>query len=260
MKERLPLTGRWENRLYYHNRMDTPFTSVMQQQGFLILQNVFTAEEAARFACEIDAAIHRDEHHESAVARGEIIVAARNILEIYPPACDLWRSPRLMQELQAILGSEYGLMRGLYFDKPPGKSWALPWHQDRAIAVKRNKLPSQHFGKPTTKSGVPHVESPLWLSEQIVLARIHLDAMTDDNGPLQVMPGSHRESEGHADGVTLHAQPGDVLLMSPLLFHRSGESKPGCRLHRRILHLEFTGVPMLPDGYEWHTFIPGSLS
>lgn len=240
--------------------MGTPFASVMQQQGYVMLPGVFTEVEAQRLAIEIDTAIHRDEHHESAVARGEIIVAARNILEIYPPSCEVWQRPALMQPLQTILGDEYGLMRGLYFDKPPGKSWALPWHQDRAIAVKQNKLPSQHFGKPTTKSGVPHVESPLWLSQQIVLARIHLDAMVDDNGPLQVMPGSHREGEGHTEGVTLHAQPGDVLLMSPLLFHRSSESKPGCQMHRRILHLEFTGVPSLPDGYEWHTFVAGSRS
>jgi hypothetical protein len=55
----------------------------------------------------------------------------------------------------------------------------------------------------------------------------------------------------------LYAQPGDVLAMSPLLFHRSGESVLGCALHRRILHLEFTGCPVLPDGYEWHTFVAG---
>jgi hypothetical protein len=69
---------------------------------------------------------------------------------------------------------------------------------------------------------------------------------------------SHREGQKANAGVTLHAEPGDVLLMSPLLFHRSGESKPGCLQHQRILHLEFTGVPIQPDGYEWHTLVPFS--
>lgn len=235
------------------------YAKVMKHDGYLMLPNVFNSSEMAQIAKELDEAVRADEHHASAVARGDVVVAARNVLELYPPASSIWRRPLLVRFLSEVLGPQFGLMRGLFFDKPPGKSWALPWHQDRAIAVKQNRLPGSIFGKPTTKSGVPHVESPLWLSQQIVLIRIHLDAMVAENGPLQVMPGSHRaetESSQH-QGVTLFAQPGDVLAMSPLLYHRSGESAPGCTLHRRILHLEFTGCPVLPDGYEWHTFVAG---
>jgi ectoine hydroxylase-related dioxygenase (phytanoyl-CoA dioxygenase family) len=163
----------------------------------------------------------------------------------------------LDQILREVLGKELGLVRGLYFDKPPQKSWALPWHQDRAIAVKNNKLPSADFAKPTTKAGVPHVEAPVWLSEQILFTRIHLDPMLDENGPLQVLPGSHRADKPQelVAPVTLHADPGDVLLMRPLLFHRSSEALPTTSLHRRVLQLEFAGCPALPDGYEWQTFV-----
>jgi len=128
--------------------------------------------------------------------------------------------------------------------------------------VKNNRLPGTAFGKPTTKAGVPHVESPRWLSEQIVMIRIHLDAMVVENGPLHVLSGSHREgmkTEGLPD-VLVTAAPGDVLAMRPLLLHRSDECKAGCEMHRRILHLEFTGCPRLPDGYEWHTFVAGAGS
>lgn len=237
------------------------FSLAMQHDGYTMLPAVFSPIETAAIAVELDEAVRADENHASAVARGDIIVAARNVLELYPPARSLWRQPVIVEFLNEVLGTEFGLMRGLFFDKPPGKSWALPWHQDRAIAVKKNRLPGTTFGKPTTKSGVPHVESPLWLSKQIVILRIHLDAMVAENGPLQVMPGSHQETEaGTHQGVTLYAKPGDVLAMSPLLFHRSGESAPGCQLHRRVLHLEFTGCPVLPDGYEWYTFEKGHAS
>jgi hypothetical protein len=238
-------------------------TATVQNQlahdGFVMLPAVFTVAEAATIAAELDNAVHRNSAHTSAVARGETIVAARNILDTYPAARDLWRKPSLITALVDALGPRFGLMRGLFFDKPPTQSWSLPWHQDRAIAVKDNRLPSTTFGKPTTKAGVPHVESPLWLSRQILLLRLHLDAMVEENGPLQVLPGSHREDASSAgvNPITLNAEPGDVLLMSPLLVHRSGEARQGTTRHRRVLHLEFTGVPELPDGYAWHTFVPG---
>jgi hypothetical protein len=224
-----------------------------------MLPGVFSPDEAAVLARQLDEAVHRDAAHASAVARGDTIVAARNILETYPPARDVWRKPALVDLLANVLGPRFGLMRGLFFDKPPAKSWSLPWHQDRAIAVKNNKLPSTVFGKPTTKAGVPHVEAPLSLSKHILLVRIHLDAMVEENGPLQALPGSHEAGgdEG-VQPVTLFAAAGDVLLMRPLLYHRSGESRPGTTRHRRILHLEFCGEPDLPDGYAWHTFLPGN--
>ncbi len=233
----------------------------IHRDGYAMVPQVFSAEEVQRWAVELEHAILADEQYQAAISRGSTVVAARNVLEVYPLAKSLWRRQPLQEVLSVALGPRFGLVRGLFFDKPPEKSWSLPWHQDRAIAVKNNRLPSAVFGKPTTKAGVPHVEAPLWLSEQMLLARIHLDPMLDENGPLQVIPKSHLQesiSEGEKV-VTLNAQAGDVLLMRPLLFHRSGESHPGTKLHRRILHLEFNGSAELPDGYAWQTYVPGEV-
>ena len=73
------------------------------------------------------------------------VYAARNVLELCPPARDIWRKPRLLEFLHAALGSEFGLVRGLFFDKPPERTWSLPWHKDLTIAVRDNRLPSTHF-------------------------------------------------------------------------------------------------------------------
>jgi hypothetical protein len=231
----------------------------LKYDGYVMLRAVFTPAQVANWTSALETALHQDTCHQAAIGRRTTLVAARNVLAVFPAASDLWRHTPLHDFLLTALGSELGLMRGLYFDKPPGQSWSLPWHQDRAIAVRDNQLPSTNFGKPTTKAGVPHVKAPRWLSQRILLARIHLDAMVRDNGPLQVMPGSHREEQAdeHHNVITLQAEPGDVLIMSPLLFHRSGESALETTLHRRILHLEFTGCCTLPDGYAWHTYVPG---
>jgi ectoine hydroxylase-related dioxygenase (phytanoyl-CoA dioxygenase family) len=126
--------------------------------------------------------------------------------------------------------------------------------------VRNNRRQSSFFSKPTVKAGVPHVEAPRQVLENMLTARIHLDEVTEENGPLRVLPGSHRAGRGWAaDGavpVSVLAGPGDVLLMRPLLAHASNHSVSGTQRHRRILHLEFAGTADLADGYEWYEFWP----
>ena len=95
----------------------------------------------------------------------------------------------------------------------------------------------------------------------MVTARIHLDDVTDENGPLKVIPGSHATGTilqlGDVQPEAIRVQRGDVLLMRPLLAHGSGRSHPETHRHRRILHLEFAASAELPDGYNWYDFRPG---
>jgi hypothetical protein len=186
------------------------------------------------------------------------VYGARNILALWPDVVDCWRRPPLPEALAALLGSEYGLVRVLYFDKPPGQTWALPWHKDLTIAVRDNTLPSTHFTKPTRKAGVPHVEAPCEVLEAMLTARMHLDEASEENGALKVLPGSHRDGKtlrlGEVAPETVLANRGDVLLMRPLLVHNSGRSHPDSTRHRRILHLEFAAEPRLPDGFAWHDY------
>ncbi|HMP78974.1 MAG TPA: phytanoyl-CoA dioxygenase family protein, partial [Pirellulaceae bacterium] len=136
----------------------------------------------------------------------------------------------------------------------------LPWHKDRTIAVVDATLASSRFSCPTHKAGVPHVLAPDDVLKQMLTLRIHLDDVTDENGPLQVLPGSHTSSDSQDSGiehpVTIFAEAGDVLAMRPLLTHASGASLPGTTRHRRIVHLEFSASRHLPDGFAWHRFVP----
>ena len=156
----------------------------------------------------------------------------------------------------AVLGQTAGIVRVLYFDKPPDRTWSLPWHKDRTIAVKSNDLPSDQFRKPTLKAGVPHVEAPDWLLAAMLTLRVHLDPMIAENGPLSVIPGSHGvDDSAEAAAVELHANAGDVLAMRPLLTHSSSNSQLGTNMHRRIIHIELAAEEQLPDGYEWQSFV-----
>jgi hypothetical protein len=224
--------------------------------GFSLLQSVFTFDEAA---CII-AGIENGLANSPAAARSSrgAVYAARNLLEFWPPARSIWRKSKLVDFLTEFLGQSFGLVRGLYFDKPPDRTWSLPWHQDLTIAVKEHRS-VEGFTKPTTKEGVPHFEAPTELLERMATVRIHLDAVGEDNGPLEVVEGSHRHGKKidlQAGPIrAIHAEVGDCLVMRPLLVHASGPSHAETDRHRRILHLEFAADAKPADGLEWHTFL-----
>jgi len=87
--------------------------------------------------------------------------------------------------------------------------------------------------------------------------RIHLDECEADNGPLRVIPCSHKHgflSDAQIQewpknaAVTCAASRGDAILMRPLLLHSSPPAKVPSS--RRVVHLEFA-ADELPTGVEW---------
>ena len=234
----------------------------IDELGFALLRGVFRAETTENWLRELTAAFSAGQATGSTMyGSGGGVYASRNVLALWPPAGRVWRQDPLPGILGHILSQDYGLVRALYFDKPPEQTWALPWHKDLTIAVRDNRLRGDLFQKPTTKAGVPHLEASVEVLQKMLTCRIHLDEVTEENGPLKVIPGSHRSGKAlnvTVEPITVLAGRGDVLLMRPLLAHCSSRSYPATRRHRRILHLEFAGSPVLPDGHEWHDFIPRS--
>jgi hypothetical protein len=231
--------------------------SQIAQDGFAVIGEVFRASEVEQIQAELCRALTRPEA--AVIQREGAAVGARNLLQAWPGLADVWRRQPLLALLREVLGPQVGLVRALSFYKPPAQTWCLPWHKDLTIAVRDNRRPSCEFRNPTVKAGVPHVEAPRALLESMLTARIHLDEITDANGPMTVIPGSHRTGKAvEIDEERAHkvvSRRGAVLLIRPLVAHNSLCSRPGNRDHRRILHLEFAACRDLPDGYEWHDFV-----
>jgi hypothetical protein len=231
----------------------------VEEQGFAVVPGVLAPERVEAVTAELEAALGSPEEGALRSQEGSVY-AARNVLTLWPAAATLWRVAPLPEILGALLGPGFGLVRGLFFDKPPRQTWALPWHKDLTIAVCDNRLPGTQFARATRKAGVPHVEAPEGVLASMLTLRLHLDDMTEENGPLKVIPGSHRSGKrlvlGDVPPHTVLVGRGGALLMRPLLAHSSGRSHPETTRHRRILHLEFAASVHLPVGYAWHTFVP----
>src|SRR5262249_38106936 len=138
----------------------------LERDGYTLLSGVFTPDEVERMRSALEAALSAGA---DPAIRGDegAVYAARNVLTLWPAVAEVWKKKRLAQTLRAVLGPDLGLVRVLYFDKPPGHSWALPWHKDMTVAVRDNTRSTTHFRKPTTKAGVPHVEAPMALLERM---------------------------------------------------------------------------------------------
>ncbi len=226
--------------------------------GYVLIAHVFSAQECHCLATDLETALAACSDDATALRRTNgALYGARNLLDVFPAARTLWQLESLVSRLRQLLGDDFGLVRGLFFDKSPESNWSLPWHQDLTIAVQDNTLPTTRFRNPTRKAGVPHVEAPREILRQMLTLRIHLDDVTPENGPLRVLAGSHRHDAPPDEDqeTTILAQAGDVLLMRPLLYHCSSSANSPSSRHRRIIHLEFAGRRDLPDGYAWRHFV-----
>jgi hypothetical protein len=142
----------------------------LETDGFALLHGAFTAVEMRSAIIEWEAVLHQNPN-EKAILTSEDgpPYGARNLLHLWPHVMGLARQPILCNALREVLGGDAGVVRALFFDKPPGHSWALPWHKDYNIAVVEHGREGV-FTKPTTKAGVPHVMAPFSLLKEMVTA------------------------------------------------------------------------------------------
>ncbi len=158
---------------------------------------------------------------------------------------------------EPVLGRDCVAVSATVFDKTPGRNWKVPFHQDVTIKVReRRDVPG--IDTWWERDGVPHCWPPAGVLDGMLAVRVHLDDCGADNGPVRVLPGSHRGGVLTAAAVDAWPRGGEalcavgrggVLLMRPLLLHASSAATVPAR--RRVVHVEFA-APELPGGLRWH--------
>jgi ectoine hydroxylase-related dioxygenase (phytanoyl-CoA dioxygenase family) len=179
------------------------------------------------------------------------------LLQTVPEVRDLVESPAIRALAEPVLGQSAFVVRSIFFDKTPQANWKVTWHQDLTIAV-RERIDVPGFTAWSVKDGVVHVQPNVEVLERMLTVRLQLDDCNSANGPLQVLPGSHKSGKLNAAKISewrkrekpvVCAVPrGGALLMRPLLLHSSSTAaQPN---HRRVVHLEFA-ANALPGGLSW---------
>lgn len=215
----------------------------LEEQGYQIIKDVYSKEEIARIKDQLDI----DEVGNSFGVR-----------ELFMKSPELKRLV-FKDELRNLtrVSSKTKAVRSLYFDKPPRQNWIVNWHQDLTINVDR-RAEIEGYKNWRVQEDRVTVQPPVDCLNRMITARIHLDDCDLTNGALRVVPRSH--CEGVIDVKKLNFEElnlqeeicelkvGDVLLMKPLILHRSKRSSNEKR--RRVIHVEFSDWE-LPSIIRW---------
>lgn len=154
--------------------------------------------------------------------------------------------PAMTNLAREVLGNQVFPFRATIFDKNPSANWLVVWHQDTALPL-RYEMELPGWGPWSTKLGVRYAHAPSEALCQVLALRLHLDDSTPNNGPLRILPGTHRlgvlsddrvhELSEEIAPVECVVAKGGVVAMRPLVVHASSKSqadKP-----RRVLHIEY---------------------
>lgn len=182
-------------------------------------------------------------------------ISVRNLHLVAPDLLDALASAGVLRLVSSLMEAEPFPVSAALFDKVPGANWSVAAHQDLIVPLsRRGALPGYtHW---VERGGVVYARPPEHVLGKLVVVRIQLDDCEPGDGALDVVPGSHARVLRAADTmdfsrkefVPCAGQSGSVLVMRPLLVHRSAPLAGSSR--RRVLHTVFAPAPP-GHGVEW---------
>src|SRR5262245_48732581 len=160
--------------------------NVTTDQGFSIFENILSSQECDALPKTV-----------GAVSDGR--AGSRNLMS-NPAVSSLAYDFRSLRLTLKMLGTEAVPFRATLFDKSSAANWHVLWHQDRALPL-LYEVSCSEWGPWSMKCGVRYALAPRWALERVVALRIHLDASGQENGPLRVIPGSHKSGVMNAEEI-----------------------------------------------------------
>lgn len=200
---------------------------IFGQQGFAVLNGIFSTEEVEAISGLIQAA----SAGKPAFRKKTSIFAIRQFLHEIPEVGEHIFTDRFCQLVNELFGKDYFVVKSIYFDKPPDSNWFVSYHQDLTIAVDQ-KAETDSFSCWTVKQHQYAVHPPISFLQNNFTVRIHLDDTDKNNGALKVIPGSHLKAiirsdtmdASKAEEQICEVKKGGLMLMRPLLLHASDKT------------------------------------
>jgi len=153
--------------------MDAALAANFRRDGFLVLPNLFAAEECRRLKDEAQRVLREVRAERLAAGADPANIFASGVYVGLSQRSELFRQfaadPRLIEPLHAIIGPRVAFVSDKVVFKDEHTEFDTPWHQDYAY----------------------------WEGAHKYSAWVALDDATTDNGCLKLLPGSHLRSVEH---------------------------------------------------------------
>jgi hypothetical protein len=96
----------------------------IDRRGFAIVPRLLSPERVDCLVSDLDRALPRAS---GAVlqSRGQVY-GVRNLTDVWPMALIVAQDSTLREVVRLVLGDGFGLVRSIFFDKPPGRTWSFP--------------------------------------------------------------------------------------------------------------------------------------
>lgn len=213
--------------------------------GFAVLPNVFSTDEMEEVIGSLDALTLRRSK-----------AGVRHALA-HPSVAQLASDARLLEVARENLGGSAIPFKATLFDKSLKANWLVVWHQDTALPL-RERVDAHGWGPWSIKDRTNYAHAPTAALAQVLTLRVHLDDSRADNGPLRVLPASHRNGVltdneiagfvGCLTPIDCLVPKGGVVAMKPLIIHAS--SKCDSTARRRVVHIEYASSNHFDGGIE----------
>ncbi|SMX43676.1 phytanoyl-CoA dioxygenase family protein [Octadecabacter ascidiaceicola] len=154
----------------------------------------------------------------------------------------------------------YAPVRLVAFQKTQKKSWHVPWHQDRVIAV-QEKHDVEGYTNWSFKGDQWHCEPPISVLSDMLFVRVFLDDCSAEVGGMMIARGSHALGKVASESAEKHAanfvheieeaRAGDILILPMLTLHKSNAGQNPST--RSVLRVDFARTK-LPMPLAWQHF------
>jgi len=223
----------------------------IEQEGHTVIAGVYSTGEID----SITEKIKKSDQTNSSFRKSEDLFAIRQFFKEIPEVKNLIFNENLRKVISELFGSDFFVIKSMYFDKPASSNWYVAYHQDLTISVDR-KAKLTDYGPWTVKQNQFAVQPPVHILENIMTVRIHLDETNAENGALKVISGSHLKGIFRPEQIdwsrevetSCKVPKGGIMIMKPLLLRSSARTTNNHR--RRVIHIEFSNV-LLPDSLNW---------
>ena len=202
-----------------------PEIQALAQDGFLVRENLLPPAEIVRLRAALDETLACDDHLETGGGRSFGGVFLRHLMDKHPAFLEMRDWAPTLSIARALLGPSVTL-RGFTgrVCRPDDPHQETEWHLHQRVIT----------------DPVP----PLFVRPHTLDVLLYLDDLTDLNGPLCVVPGSHHWTDRDLPAGVFDDQPGQVVLRLPAgsavlthgsLWHRALPTRPGGTMRRLLL-------------------------